>query len=236
MHDPSGLPPDVAISVVLGAAAPGTEVPELEVLVQRSGLPATDVVAGIEALMDRRAIELVPGSRRLVTRRIPYHLDDDVPPSLTEGVRRSGTLRPGVQWRSLVRSVEEHHVNFEQSQALGVRSGRVVLRIVRDRLIGDTVVGHGDSYLRTDMGIDDLVDGLFEHGSLAAVIARSGQGRLRRLSYDAALRVPPAEVGEHFGPAATEPAWYLESVNTLDGVTPAELSRGWLRADHFRLV
>lgn len=236
MDDPADLPPDVAIAVVLGASTPGTPVPDLDELVVRTGLPALEVAAGLEVLMDRHAVELVPGARRLVTRRIPYRVDGSVPPSLTVGVRRSGSLRPGMRWRSLVRSVEEHSANLEVSQLLHVRAGRSVVRVVRDRLLGETVVGHGESWLRDDSGIDRLIDALFEHGSLAAVLASRHAGPLHRLHFDAALRVPPTEVGELFGAARAEHAWYLESINTVDGSTPVELARGWLRADHFRVV
>lgn len=233
---PAQLPPDVVIAVVLGASTPGAPVPPLDELVLRTGLPALDVVLGLEALMDRRAVELVPGTQRLVTRRIPYRVDGSVPLSLTAGVERSGTLRPGIRWRSLVRSVDQRHANLEIADRLRVRPGRVLIRVVRDRLLGEHVVGCGESWLRDDTGGAGLVDALFEHGSLASVLAVRHGGQLRRVAFDAALRVPPTDVGEAFGPAAAEHAWYLESINSLDGVVPLELSRGWLRADHFRLI
>ena len=236
MDDPAQLPPDVAIAVVLGASTPGFAVPSLDELVLRTGLPALDVAFGLEVLMDRRAVELVPGTQRLVTRRIPYRVDGSVPLSLTSGVERSGTLRPGVRWRSLVRSVGPQRANLEISDRLRVRPGRTLIRVVRDRLIGERVVGRGESWLRDDAAGTGLVEALFEHGSLASVLAERHGGQLRRLGFDVALRVPPTDVGEAFGPAAGEHAWYLESMNSMDGVAPLELSRGWLRADHFRLI
>lgn len=235
--DRSGvLPPDVAIAVVLGGGGPGTPVPDLDDLVRRTRLPAFEVAMGVERLLERGAIELVPGTRRLVSRRIPYRLNTSVPPSLTDGVQHSGTLRPGVRWRSLVRMVDETPASDDLASCLDVRPGRPLVRIVRDRMVGEEVVGHGQSWLRTDLGIGDVVDSLFEHGSLATVLAERHDGQLSRLRLDVELVTPPTEVGELFGRAACERAWWLESVNSMDGRRPVELSRGWLRSDYFRLL
>lgn len=230
------LPYDAAIAVLIGAALPGTPVPSLDELARLSGLELLEIAAGLEMLLQRHAVELVPGSNRLVTRRIPYRIETKVHASLTEGVERSGSIRPGMAFRSLVRSAEESTADAEVASELGLEPGAAVVHLRRERLLGDSIVVVGTSWLRPQP-VDDLVARLFESVSLAAVLEQLNHaGPLRRLSFRVALAYPPAEVAELFGPARHEPAWWVASVNGLADGEPLELSHGWLRADVFRVL
>jgi len=233
-----GLPHDAALAVLMGAAQPGTPVPPLEDLARLCGLEVLDAAAGLELLLQRHAVELVPGSNRLVTRRIPYRIDRRVHASLSEGVERSGSIRPGMSFRSLVRSVDEVPAPEDTADALAVPVGTSVVRLRRERTLGDEPVVVATSWLRvTSLAVDDLVDRLFRSASLAAVLEElNHRGPYRRLHYRVALAHPPSEVADLFGPARDELAWWVESVNGVDDHEPLELSWAWLRADVFRLL
>ena len=233
-----GLPHDAALAVLMGAAQPGTPVPPLEDLARLCGLEVLDAASGLELLLQRHAVELVPGSNRLVTRRIPYRIDHRVHASLSEGVERSGSIRPGMSFRSLVRSVDELTAPVEVARGLGVPPGTGVVRLQRERMLGDEPVVVATSWLRSaSIAVDDLVDKLFHSASLAGVLEQlNHRGPYRRLRYRVALAHPPADVADLFGPARDELAWWVESVNGIDDHEPLELSHAWLRADVFRLL
>jgi GntR family transcriptional regulator len=237
-----GLPADVIVTMELGIA-PGSPVPSLKELVERTGLRPVDVALALEELADRHAIEFVPGSGRLVTRRVPHRVWAGRHASLTGAVERSGSLRPGLEWRSLVRSLEECPAPPKVAAALEVPEGRSVIELMRERTLGSEVVVRGTSWLRRGLESDldrDLADGLaddlFAHGSLADVVeVRSGR-RLRRLHYQVELDHPLPAIAQQLGSAPDEPMWWVQSVNGLDGGQPLELSEAWLRADVFRLL
>jgi DNA-binding GntR family transcriptional regulator len=233
-----GLPYDAAIAVLMGAARPGTPVPPLEDLARLCGLEVLDAAAGLELLLQRHAVEFVPGSNRLVTRRIPYRIDHRVHASLSEGVDRSGSIRPGMSFRSLVRAVDELPAPVEIAQPLAIPAGTSVVRLRRERMLGDEPVVVATSWLRvTSLAVDDLVDRLFQSMSLAAVLEQlNHRGPYRRLRYRVALAHPSSDVAGLFGPARDELAWWVESVNGVDDHEPLELSQAWLRADVFRLL
>ena len=237
-----GLPADVIVTMELGIA-PGSPVPTLNELVERTGLRRVDVALALEQLADRHAIELVPGSGRLVTRRVPHRVWAGRHASLTSAVERSGSLRPGLEWRSLVRSLEERPAPPKVATALEVPEGRTVIELVRERTLGTEVVVRGTSWLRRGLESDldrDLADGLaddlFAHGSLADVVeVRSGR-RMRRFRYEVELDHPLPMVSQQLGSSPDEPMWWVQSVNGLGGGEPLELSEAWLRADVFRIL
>lgn len=235
----SDLPLDAAIAVLLGAALPGTPVPPLEQLALGCDLDLVQVVAGLEALMARRAVELVPGSNRLVTRRIPYRIQRQVHASLAERVQRSGSIRPGMEFRTLVRSVDSSPLPGDVALSFGLAAGAAAVHLRRERMLADEVVVAGTSWLRpTDWlpPVHELADRLFESASLASLLEQLNDDRpLQRLSYELALAHPPPEVAALFGPARDELAWWVQSVNGIDGVA-LEVSLGWLRADVFRVL
>ncbi len=232
-----GLPHDAALAVLIGAAQPGTPVPPLDELARLCGFDLFAAAAGLELLLERHAVELVPGSNRLVTRRIPYRIDRRVHASLSDGVERSGSIRPGMVFRSLVRSVEEDLASpAEACEALGLEAGTPLTRLRRERTLGDEVVVVGSSWLWPPP-VEDLVARLFESGSLAALVEEGGGGGpYRRHTFRVALEYPPEEVAVLFGRARLEPAWWVQSVNGLDAGAPLELSTAWMRADVFRLL
>ena len=232
-----GLPHDAALAFLIGAAQPGTPVPPLDELARMCGLDLFAAAAGLDLLLERHAVELVPGSNRLVTRRIPYRLDRRVHASLSDGVERSGSIRPGMAFRSLVRSVEEGVPGPDEvCEALGLDAGARLTRLLRERTLGDEVVVVGSSWLYPPP-VEDLVARLFESGSLAAVLEEGGGGGpYRRRAFRVALDYPPADVAELFGRARHEPAWWVHSVNGLDAGDPLEVSAAWMRADVFRIL
>ncbi|MEZ5235214.1 MAG: UTRA domain-containing protein [Acidimicrobiales bacterium] len=142
-------------------------------------------------------------------------------------------------FRSLVRSVETRAVPVEVARLLGLAEGAEAVHLRRERMLADEVVVAGTSWLRpTDWlpPADELTDRLFDGGSLASLLEHLNDDRpLQRLSYRVALDHPPADVAALFGPARDELAWWVRSVNGIDGV-PLEVSLGWLRADVFRVL
>lgn len=233
----SDLPPSTRLALVLGGSAPGESVPSIDDLAERVSLSRVEVVRGLEELERRRAVERVPGSGRLVSRRVPYRVGPEMHASMTEGVRRSGRLTPALEFRTLIRSVDRRPAPDDVAEVLDLEEGDEVALVVRERMLGDeSTVVWGRSWLPADV-VPDLDTQLWHHDGLTDLLEAHVGGSLRRRWFHVELEVPPLHVSRMFGHADRELAWWIESANELDAGGPVvELSQGWLRADVFRVL
>lgn len=232
VHD---LPAGAVIAMALGPSPPGTAVPGLDELMDTTGLSRIEVVRGLDELEHRRSLERVPGSGRLVTRRVPYRVGPRLHASMTHEVERSGSIRPGMSWRSLVRSVRRLAPPAAVAHLLAVDPAQPALCVTRERLLDDAVVVHGTSWLSATL-VPVVADELFDHNSMAAMLEGHLGGTLRRLDFGVDLLRPPPEIASILGTPDGEFAWWIESSNGLDGDRVVEYSQGWLRSDVFRVL
>ncbi|MEM9033492.1 MAG: GntR family transcriptional regulator [Actinomycetota bacterium] len=230
------LPASTRLALVVGGSLPGEEIPSLDDLAERAQLSRVEVVRALEELEGRRAVERVPGSGRLVARRVPYRVGPELHASMTEGVRRSGRLGPDVEFRTLIRRVDRRPAPDDVADVLELEEDDDVLLVVRERVLDDEVVVWGRSWLPSDV-VGDLEDELWERRGLSELLEEHLGGRLRRRWYHVELELPPLHVSKIFGHTDRELAWWIESANDLgQGGHVVELSQGWLRADVFRVL
>lgn len=231
------LPASTRLALLVGGALPGVSVPSIDELSERSHLSRVEVVRALEELERRRAVERVPGTGRLVSRRVPYRVGPELHASMTDGVRRSGRLGPDVDFRTLIRRIDRRPAPDDVAEVLGVEEDDEVALVVRERMLGDdTTVVWGRSWLPADV-LPDLDERLWQHQGLSELFEAELGGTLRRRWFHVELELPPLHVSRMFGHAERELAWWIESANGLDdGGRVVELSQGWLRADVFRVL
>ncbi len=231
------LPASTQLALALGGSLPGERIPSLDELAERTQLTRVEVVRALEELERRRAVERVPGTDRLVSRRVPYRVGPEMHASMTEGVRRSGRLTPNVEFRTLIRRVDRRPAPDDVAELLGLEEGDDVVLVVRERMLGDdSTVVWGRSWLPADV-VPDLERQLWHHDGLTDLLESHVGGSLRRRWYHVELEMPPLHVSRLFGHTDRELAWWIESANELEAGGPVvELSQGWLRADVFRVL
>lgn len=231
------LPPSTRLALVLGGSLPGERVPSVDELADAVHLTRVEVVRALEELERRRAVERVPGSGRLVSRRVPYRVGPEMHASMTEGVRRSGRLTPAVAFRTLIRRIDRRPAPEDVAEVLGLDEGDEVVLVVRERMLGDdSTVVWGRSWLPGDV-VPDVEVELWRHEGLTPLLEGHLGGSLRRIWYHVELELPPLHVSKLFGHEDRELCWWIESANGLEAGGPVvELSQGWLRADVFRVL
>lgn len=217
----------------------GTRVASEHELAAAHGVSRPTARAALQELERRYLVRRVRGAGTFVHRRVDYVIGPDTPPSWSDAMVASGR-EPG----SSLERKRVHLAGAWLREKLELPDeGRVTTLLRRSWLDGHPC-GVGTSHVPLDVAPD-------LSARVTAEAARRDGARLSvyhllsdgygldpvRTWTTASLEVPPPDVVERLGLEMPEPTWFIETVNRdRSSGRPVEHSRGWLRADVFRVV
>ncbi len=210
---------------------PGTRVASEHRLAAEFGVNRLTAREVLRELERRYLVRRAQGAGTFVAERFTYRVAASMPPSFTETLRQVG-----VEPRQQIIEVRTEPAPAELLLPLRLAEGDKVTVVRRLSWIGGRAVSYGASWLPADR-VPDLAGHMREQGSIYRVL-REGYGyEPVRLWCRAELDCAPPDVAVWLGLEGRPLVWHLESGNgERPGGQRLEVTRGWLRADVFRLV
>lgn len=218
----------------LRRAEPGTRVISEHELARSSGVSRPTARAALQELERRYLVRRVRGAGTFVHRRIDYVVGPDTPPSWSEAVRAAGSVP-----EARIDRCRTGPASQEVCERLELPADAWATTIMRTTHVDGMPAGVGTSDLPADLLPD--VAGHLPAGSSGVSIYRTLVDRYGidpvRTWTTASLEIPPPDAVARIGLEAPEPSWFIESINRdRASWRPVELSRGWMRADVYRII
>lgn len=185
--------------------------------------------AALMELESRHLVVRTRGSGTYVALRIPYPIRSGMAPSWSAAVEAAGH-RPSHRYEL----IETERSSAQIARQLLLPRGRTVTRVERTNIVDDQITGLQTSWLPSGEVSDLAV--VLPGNSLTRTLIEHYDRTPERWWSRAELATAPIDVADRLELTGRPPVWRVDSVNICTTTQrPVEVTRGWLRADAFRV-